>query len=66
MVNIIAIVGSSMTIGGRGAGFSAFVMVSPIVIPSTPATATMSPSSVSVISTRFKPEKENNFVIFVF
>ncbi len=41
-------------------------MVSPIVIPSTPATAMMSPSVVSVMSVRFSPENENSFVIFVF
>ena len=65
-VNIIAMVGSSMTMGGSGAGFSALVIVSPMVIPSTPATATMSPSSVWVMSTRFKPVNENSLVIFVF
>ncbi len=64
-VNSMAMVGSSMAMCGSGAGFSASVMVSPMVIPSTPATATMSPSSVSVISVRFRPEKEKSLVIFV-
>ena len=65
MVNSIPIVGSSMTIGGSGAGFSTSVMVSPMVIPSTPATAMMSPISVSVQSVRFRPENENSLVILV-
>ena len=55
-----------MMIGGSGAGFSALVIVSPIVMPSTPATAMMSPSEVSVMSVRFSPEKLKSFVIFVF
>ncbi len=66
MVNSIAIVGSSMMMGGSGAGFSALVIVSPIVMPSTPATAIMSPSEVSVMSVRFRPEKLKSLVIFVF
>ena len=41
-------------------------MVSPMVMPVTPATATMSPSSVSVMSTRFSPLKENSLVIRTF
>ena len=65
MVKSIAIVGSSMTMGGNGAGFSALVMVSPIVMPSTPATAMMSPREVSVMSVRLRPEKLNSLVIFV-
>ena len=65
-VNSIAMVGSSMAICGSGAGFSTLVMVSPMVIPSTPATATMSPSSVSVMSVRFSPVNENSLVILVF
>ena len=66
MVNCMAIVGSSMAMTARGAGVSALVMVSPMVMPSTPATATMSPSSVSTISVRFSPLKENNFVMRTF
>ncbi len=42
-VNCIAIVGSSMAMCGSGDGFSTLVIVSPMVMPSTPATATMSP-----------------------
>ena len=52
-------------ISGRGEGFSTLVMVSPMVMPSMPATATMSPIVVSVISVRFRPEKVNSLVIFV-
>ena len=62
--NWIAIVGSSITIGGSGDGFSSPVIVSPIVSPLTPATAIMSPVVVSSISVRFKPLKLNSFVIF--
>ena len=65
-VNCIAMVGSSIVMCGSGAGFSASVIVSPIVMPSTPATAMMSPKVVSVVSVRFSPENENSFVIFVF
>ena len=43
MVNIIAMVGSSIWICGSGCGFSALVTVSPMVMPSTPAIARMSP-----------------------
>ena len=64
-VNSMAIVGSSIVMCGSGAGFSASVMVSPIVMPSTPATAIISPRVVSVMSVRFKPENENSLVIFV-
>ena len=64
-VNSMAMVGSSIAMWGSGEGFSASVMVSPMVMPSTPATAMMSPSVVSVMSTRFRPENENSLVIFV-
>jgi len=43
---------------GAGCGVSALVMVSPIVIPSTPATARMSPGLAIVSSTRFSPSNE--------
>ena len=43
MVNVIAMVGSSIWIGGSGLGVSALVTVSPMVMPSTPAMARMSP-----------------------
>ena len=60
-------VGSSITISGSGAGFSTLVMVSPMVMPSTPATATMSPIVVvSVVSVRFSPENVNSLVMRVF
>jgi len=39
----MAMVGSSMMMGGSGLGFSRSTMVSPMVMPVTPAIATMSP-----------------------
>ena len=65
-MNCMAMVGSSMVMTGSGAGFSTSVMVSPMLMPSTPATATMSPSSVASMSVRFSPAKENSLVILVF
>ena len=62
----MAMVGSSMTISGSGEGFSTLVMVSPMVMPSTPATATMSPIVVSVVSIRLRPEKVKSLVMRVF
>ncbi len=59
-------VGSSITIKGSGCGFSTLVIVSPMVMPSTPATAMMSPMVVSVVSVRFRPLKVKSLVIFVF
>ena len=64
-LNWMAMVGSSMTISGSGAGFSTLVIVSPMVMPSTPATATMSPIVVSSISVRLSPLKVKSLVIFV-
>ena len=65
-MNWIAMVGSSIVMTGSGAGFSTSVMVSPMLMPSTPATATMSPNSVSVMSVRFSPANVNILVILVF
>ena len=65
MVNVIAMVGSSIWIGGSGLGVSALVMVSPMVMPSTPAMARMSPVRPMVSSTRFRPSKEYSLVILV-
>ena len=53
----IEIVGSSMCSGGRGAGFSAEVTVSPIWMPSKPARATISPQAGLVASMRLRPSK---------
>ncbi len=64
-MNCMAMVGSSMVITGSGDGFSTSVIVSPMLMPSTPATATMSPSSVAVMSVRFSPANENSLVILV-
>ena len=54
---IIESVGSSMRSGGSGAGFSAEVTVSPIEMPSKPASATISPHSATAVSIRFSPSK---------
>ena len=48
-------VGSSTAMRGRGIGFSASEIVSPIVTSSIPAIATMSPAVASVISVRLNP-----------
>ena len=54
-----------MTMSGNGEGFSTLVMVSPMVMPSTPATATMSPVAVSWVSMRLRPENVNSLVMRV-
>ena len=59
-------VGSSMMMSGSGCGFSSSAMVSPMVMPLTPATATMSPTAVSLMSVRFSPLKVKSLVILVF
>ena len=66
IVKIIAIVGSSIWMCGSGFGFSGSVIVSPILMPSTPAMARMSPGMPIVSSTRFRPSNEYSFVICVF
>jgi hypothetical protein len=53
--NSIAIVGSSTRIGFSAVGASLSATVSPMLICSMPAIATMSPESARSISTRFKP-----------
>ena len=55
---IIESVGSSMCSGGRGAGVSDEVIVSPTLMPSKPARATISPHGANSASTRFRPSKE--------
>jgi hypothetical protein len=62
---IMEIVGSSMRSAGSGAGFSAEVTVSPMPMPSTPASATISPQRALSASTRRRPSNEYSFVIFV-
>ena len=47
--------GSSMTISGSGRGSSASAIVSPIVIPSIPATAMISPGPAESAATRSSP-----------
>ena len=58
MVNVMAMVGSSIWMCGSGLGVSALVTVSPMVMPSTPAMARMSPGRPMVSSTRFRPSNE--------
>ena len=58
MVKAMAMVGSSMWMGGSGAGVSALVTVSPMVMPSTPAMARMLPGTPMVSSTRLSPSNE--------
>ena len=48
----MAMVGSSMRMGGSASGRSRSAMVSPMRMSSTPATATMSPASARSTSTR--------------
>ena len=62
-LNWIAIVGSSIVIGGSGCGFSTSQKLSPIVMPGMPAMATISPIWVSSMSVRLRPEKLKSFVI---
>ena len=62
---IIESVGSSMCRGGSGAGVSAEVMVSPMAIPSKPASATISPQSAASTSKRFRPSNVYSFVMRV-
>ena len=53
-------------ISGSGSGFSMDVNVSPMVMPGTPAMATISPSVVCSMSMRFRPSNEKSFVILTF
>ena len=57
-VNVMPMVGSSIWIGGIGLGVSTLVIVSPIVMPSTPAMASRSPGLAIVSSMRFRPSNE--------
>ena len=52
MPMVMEIAGSSTVISGRGFGFSGSVRVSPMVMSSIPATATMSPGPASSAGTR--------------
>ena len=54
-INVIASVGSSISIRGNATGSFISANVSPISMSSIPATQTMSPASASSISTLFKP-----------
>jgi hypothetical protein len=50
----MAMVGSSMVIGGSGLGFSTSQKLSPMVMPGMPAIATISPTCVSSMSVRLR------------
>ena len=54
-INVIARVGSSISIRGKAIGSFISANVSPISMSSIPAIQTMSPASASSISTLFKP-----------
>jgi hypothetical protein len=54
---IIAIVGSSTLITGSGFGLSTSVIVSPMLMSSNPASATISPTPALSTVVRFKPSK---------
>jgi hypothetical protein len=53
----IAMVGSSIRMGGSGAGRSRSATVSPIAMSSMPAIATMSPAIACSRSTRLRPRQ---------
>ena len=55
MPMVMEIAGSSTVISGSGAGFSRSVSVSPIVMSSMPATATISPGPALSAGTRSRP-----------
>ena len=58
----MAMVGSSIWMSGSGLGFSSAQKLSPMVMPGMPATATISPTSVSVVSSRLRPWKVKSLV----
>ena len=58
----MAMVGSSMVMIGSGLGFSSAQKLSPMVMPGMPATATMSPTVVSSVSSRLRPLKVKSLV----
>ena len=56
-LKIIEMVGSSTAMTGSGRGFSALVTLSPISMPSIPASATISPKRARSTDSRFNPSK---------
>ena len=59
---LMAMVGSSILMGGSGWGSSSAQKDSPMVIPGIPAMATMSPTAVSAVSSRLRPLKVKSLV----
>ncbi len=55
MPKVMVMVGSSIWIGGSGAGSSIAERVSPMLTSVRPTTATMSPGPAESIGTRFRP-----------
>src|SRR5699024_8024033 len=66
MPTVIEIDGSSMVIGGRGFGSLGSVSVSPIMISSIPATATISPGRADSAGTRSRPLVSSSSVSVTF
>ena len=66
MPMVIEIAGSSTLMSGSGRGSSGSVRVSPIVIPSMPATATMSPGPAESVGTRSSALVSSSSVILTF
>ncbi len=60
---VMARLGSSTVITGRGRGSSGSASVSPMVISATPATAAISPGPASAASTRSRASVTYNSVI---
>ena len=64
MPTVMEMAGSSTVISGSGLGFSRSVRVSPIMMSSMPATATISPGPASSAGTRSRPLVASSSVIF--
>ncbi|MNI25335.1 hypothetical protein D3C73_789800 [compost metagenome] len=65
-LNVIVTVGSSISTKSTASGFAGSAIVSPILIPSNPVTATISPHEALSVSTLFKPIYVNNLPTFKF
>ena len=65
-LNVIETVGSSMSTNSIASGLFTSAIVSPISIPVTPVTATMSPHFATSVSTLFSPSYVYNLPIFMF
>ncbi len=67
MVNVMLIVGSSISIGISLSGFSKSAMVSPISNPSIPVNATISPAATSSVVFCFpNPSNVKTSLILIF